>query len=76
MTYDVLTKIGDLLKDPQAMEVIEKYAPGLAKNPMIRLIKGRSLESLLDIPQAKNAGLTREKLELLLKEINSKKAGA
>jgi len=40
---------------------------------MIRLIKGRSLESLLDIPQAKNAGLTREKLELLLKEINAKK---
>ncbi len=71
-----MTKLGDLLKDPQAVEVIEKYVPGLAKNPLIRLVKGKSLESLLDIPQAKDAGLTKEMLENLLKEINEKNAGA
>jgi len=76
MKYDLMTKLGDLLKDPQAVEVIEKYVPGLAKNPLIRLVKGKSLESLLDIPQAKDAGLTREMLENLLKEINEKNAGA
>jgi len=76
MKYDLMTKLGDLLKDPQALEVIEKYVPGLAKNPLIRLVKGKSLESLLDIPQAKDAGLTKEMLENLLKEINEKNAGA
>jgi hypothetical protein len=76
MKYDLMTKLGDLLKDPQAVEVIEKYVPGLAKNPLIRLVKGKSLESLLDIPQAKDAGLTKEMLENLLKEINEKNAGA
>jgi hypothetical protein len=76
MKYDLMTKLGDLLKDPQAVEVIEKYVPGLAKNPLIRLVKGKSLESLLDIPQAKYAGLTKEMLENLLKEINEKNAGA
>jgi len=76
MKYDLMTKLGDLLKDPQAVEVIEKYVPGLAKNPLIRLVKGKSLESLLDIPQAKDAGLTKEMLENLLKEINEKNARA
>ena len=76
MKYDLMTKLGDLLKDPQAVEVIEKYVPGLAKNPLIRLVKGKSLESLLDSPPATDAGLTKEMLENLLKEINEKNAGA
>ena len=76
MKYDLMTKLGDLLKDPQAMEIIEKYIPGLAKNPLIRLVKGKKLESLLDIPQAKEAGLTKEMLEKLLEEINAEKADA
>ena len=59
MKYDLMTKLGDLLKDPQAVEIIEKYVPGLAKNPMLMLVKRKSLESLLDIPQAKDAGLTK-----------------
>jgi len=50
MKYDLMTKLGDLLKDPQAVEIIEKYVPGLAKNPMLMLVKRKSLESLLDIP--------------------------
>lgn len=76
MKYDLMTKLGDLLKDPQAVEIIEKYVPGLAKNPMLMLVKRKSLESLLDIPQAKDAGLTKEMLEKLLEEINAKKADA
>jgi len=76
MKYDLMTKLGDLLKDPQAVEIIEKYVPGLAKNPMLMLVKRKSLESLLDIPQAKDAGLTKEMLEKLLEEINAKKANA
>jgi len=76
MKYDLMTKLGDLLKDPQAVEIIEKYVPGLAKNPLIRLVKGKKLESLLDIPQAKEAGLTKEMFEKLLEEINAKKADA
>jgi hypothetical protein len=76
MKYDLMTKLGDLLKDPQAVEIIEKYVPGLAKNPLIRLVKRKKLESLLDIPQAKEAGLTKELLEKLLEEINAEKADA
>jgi hypothetical protein len=73
MDYTLLTKVGTLLKDPKAVEIIEKYVPGLSKNPLIGLAKGMSLKSILGVPQAKNAGLTKEMLETVLKEINEKK---
>jgi len=75
MEYSLKTLLGDLLKDPLAVEIIEKYAPGLTKNPMLFLVKRKSLESLLEVPQAKEMGLTKEMLEKLLAEINAKKAG-
>ncbi len=70
-TLDSLVK--DLLKDKRAVEVVEKYAPGITKNPLIMLVKGKSLKSLLDLKQAKSAGITLEMVQNLLKEINEKK---
>ena len=75
MDYTLLTKVGTLLKDPKAVEIIEKYVPGLSKNPLIGLAKGMSLKSLLRVPQAKNAGLTKDMLETVLEEINTSKEG-
>jgi len=73
MDYTLLTKVGTLLKDPRAVEIIEKYVPGIAKNPMLMLAKGMTLKSILDFPQAKQAGLTKEMLENVLGEINKSK---
>ena len=72
MDYSMITKVGALLKDPRAVKIIEKYAPGITKNPMISLAKGMTLKSILDMPQAKQAGLTKEMMEKVLKEINTK----
>ena len=60
MAYTLDTKVGDLLKDSGAVKVFEKYAPGVAKNPMIGLAKGMTLNALLALPQAKQAGVTEE----------------
>lgn len=73
MDYTLLTKVGTLLKDPKAVEIIEKYVPGIAKNPMLALAKGMTLKAILDFPQAKQAGLTKEILEKVLGEINKSK---
>ena len=73
MEYSLLTKVGTLLKDPKAVEIIEKYAPDITKNPMLALAKGMTLKSILDFPQAKQAGLTKEMLEKVLGEINKSK---
>jgi hypothetical protein len=73
MTYTLDTKVGDILKDTQAVEVLEKHAPGVSKNPMIGMAKGMTLKAVLAMPQAKQAGLTEDKVEKVLAEINALK---
>jgi hypothetical protein len=73
MAYTLDTKVGEILKDTKALEVLEKYAPGVSKNPMIGLAKGMTLKALLAMPQAKDAGITEEMVTKVLKEINALK---
>lgn len=73
MAYTLDTKVGDILKDTGAVKILEKYAPGVSKNPMIGLAKGMTLKALLAMPQAKDAGITKEMVEKVLAEINAKK---
>lgn len=73
MAYTLDTKVGDILKDTHAVEVLEHYVPGLSKNPMLGLAKGVTLKSLLAMPQAKQAGLTEEMVLKVLAEINARK---
>jgi len=73
MTYTLDTKVGDLLKDMQAVEILERYAPGVSKNPMIGFAKGMTLRSLLAMPQAKQAGVTEDMVVKVLAEINARK---
>ena len=73
MAYTMDTKVGDILKDTGAVKILEKYAPGVSKNPMIGLAKGMTLKSLLAMPQAKDAGITEEMVNMVLTEINALK---
>lgn len=73
MAYSLDTKVGDLLKDTGAVKILEKYAPGVSKNPMVGLAKGMTLKSLLAMPQAREAGLTEEMVKKVLAEINALK---
>lgn len=72
MAYTLTSKVGELLKDPGAVKIIEKYAPGVSKNPLIGLAKGMTLKALLAMPQARQAGVTEEMLLKVLAEINAK----
>ena len=71
MTFTMDSKAGELLKDKGAVEILEKYAPGISKNPMVKLAKRMTLKSLLAMPQAKQAGLTEEMVLKVLAEINA-----
>jgi hypothetical protein len=73
MAYTLDTKVGEILKDTGAVQVFERYAPGISKNPMIGLAKGMTLRSLVAMPQAKQAGVTEEMISKVLAEINAKK---
>jgi hypothetical protein len=73
MAYTLETKVGNILNDTQALEVLEKHAPGLSTNPMIGLASGMTLKQILSMPQAKQAGITEEMVEKVLAEINARK---
>lgn len=74
MAYTLDTTLGDLLKDPQAKAVMDQYLPGVSSNPMIEMAKGMSLNMVLSMPQAAQFGLTKDKAEALLVEINKRVA--
>ena len=73
MAYTLDTKVGEILKDTHAVEILERYAPGISKNPMIGLATGITLNSLLAMPQARQAGVTEEMVLKVLAEINARK---
>jgi hypothetical protein len=73
MAYTLDTKLGDILKDTHAVEILERHAPGVSKNPMIAFAQGMTLKSILAMPQAKEAGITEEMVSKVLAEINARK---
>jgi hypothetical protein len=64
------TTLGTLLDDPKARAVLDQYLPGISSNPMVGMVKGMPLNTLLSMPQAAQFGLTKEKAEAILAEIN------
>lgn len=74
MAYTLDTTLGEILDDPQAKSVLDKHLPGVAENPMVGMARGMSLNTILSMPQAKQLGLTRERAETVLDEINMRSA--
>ena len=72
MAYSLDTKVGEILKDTHAVDVLERYAPGISTNPMIGMATGMSLRSILAMPQAKQYGITEDMVQKVLAEINAR----
>lgn len=72
MAFTLDTTLGSLLDDPQAKQVLEQYAPGISTHPMVAMARGMTLNMLLSMPQAAQMGLTKEKAEGMLAEINKR----
>ena len=73
MAYTLDTKVGVILDDTGAVKILEKYVPGISKNPMLGLAGGMTLKAILAMPQDKQAGLTEEMVKKVLTEINALK---
>jgi len=72
MTLTPETTLGTLLDNPQAKAVLDQYLPGVSSHPMIAMVKGMTLANLIAMPQAAQFGLTKEKAEQILAEINER----
>jgi hypothetical protein len=73
MAYTLDAKVGDPLKDTHAVDILEQHVPGISKNPMIGMAQGMTIQSLLQMPQAREYGVTEDKVQQVLADINGKK---
>jgi hypothetical protein len=70
MAFSLDTPIGMIMDDPRAKPIIEKYIPDVSTNPMLAMAKGMTINMILAMPQAAQLGITKEKAEALLSEVN------
>ena len=60
MALSVDSKIKDIMKNPAAVALMEKFSPGFATNPQMKMVQGLTFRALAKFPQAK---ITSERLE-------------
>ena len=72
MEFTLDSTLGQLIDNPQAKAVMEQYLPGISTNPMLVMAKGVSLNQVLAMPQAAQFGITKEKVETVLVEVNKR----
>ena len=70
MAYTLNSTLGEILDNPQAKAVLEKQLPGVSTHPMVAMARGMTLNMIVAMPQAAQLGLTKEKAEALLVEVN------
>jgi hypothetical protein len=70
MAYTLDTPLGTLLDQPQVRATLEQHLPGISTNPMVGMIRGMTINMILSMPQAAQLGLTKEKAEAMLVEVN------
>ena len=52
MTVTIDSKVKEIMKVPEAVELIEKYMPGFSTNPQMKMVYGLTLKKLAGFPQA------------------------
>jgi len=69
MAFSLDSKIKEIMKDPRASEVLEKFAPGSLANPQMKLVGGLTLRKLASFPQAAYLQPHLEELDKALQAI-------
>ncbi len=74
MKFTLDSTLGELIDNPQAKAVLDQQLPGVSTHPLVAMAKGMSLNAILAMPQAAQMGLTKDKAEALLAEVNKRMA--
>ena len=59
--------IAEALKNPKAVEIVERMVPGITRKPAVKMFGRLPLEK---VTHAEQFGITMEMLEAMLKEVN------
>lgn len=68
MAISVDSKIKEIMKNPAAVELMEKHTPGFSTNPQMKMVQGLTFRALAKFPQAK---ISPEKLEQIDAELKA-----
>lgn len=60
--------VGDALKNPKAVALVEAMVPGITTNPAVRMFKRTPLEKLVKMERLH---LSMEQLNALLEQVNA-----
>ena len=52
MAFSLDSKVKDILKNPAAAAILDKYSPDASKNPQMKLVGGLTLRKLASFPQS------------------------
>ena len=72
MKFTLDSTLAELIDNPQAKAVLDQQLPGVSTHPLVAMAKGMSLNAILAMPQAAQMGLTKDKAEALLAEVNKR----
>lgn len=67
MKYTKDTLLGELLTDPAAVKVLNRYLPGASYHPMARRLKHLTLGQISRIP---GAGVSPQLFDQFIKDLN------
>jgi hypothetical protein len=70
MAYTLNSTLGEILDNPKAKAVLDQQLPGVSTHPMVAMARGMSINMIVSMPQAAQLGLTKDKAEALLVEVN------
>lgn len=69
MGFSINSTIKDILADERAKAILEKHFPGVTKHPDIGMAMYMTLKQISYYPEAAAAGLTKEKLQAIVAEL-------
>ncbi|WKY45035.1 hypothetical protein Q5O14_02745 [Eubacteriaceae bacterium ES2] len=60
MSLSVDSKIKEIMKNPDAVDLMEKYSPGFKTSPQMKMVQGLTFRALAKYPQSQ---MTPEKVD-------------
>lgn len=69
MAITIDSKIKDILANPKAADIVDKYSPGFKTDKQMKMVYGLSLRGLAKFPQAKTLADNLAQIEKELAEL-------
>lgn len=67
--FSIDSKMGDLLKEPKAVVILEEYYPGMSEDKRMKMVAAMTLRALAKFPQAADIGKNIDEIDARLRGI-------